>query len=133
MRFPLDLLHTFIRLQIIVVKLKDLIETNLKQRVLGNDNPVKLGKCIKELERIHGIQHGNNQHGERIGNGFQSSLTQEDLANELGITVKTLQNYKKLAEMIPELQEVIEDGTVSPKVARAVIARVKNQTQTVWV
>lgn len=44
---------------------------------------VRLGKCIKELERIHGIRHGNNQHGERIGNGFQSSLTQEDLAKEL--------------------------------------------------
>lgn len=37
---------------------QDLIESNLRQRVLGNPNPVKLGRCIKELERIYGIQHG---------------------------------------------------------------------------
>lgn len=32
--------------------LKDLIETNIRQRGIGNPNPVKLGRCIKELERI---------------------------------------------------------------------------------
>lgn len=47
--------------------LKDLIETNIRQRGIGNPNPVKLGRCIKELERIYGIQHGatsfqGNQH-----------------------------------------------------------------------
>ena len=32
--------------------LKDLIETNIRQRGIGNPNPVKLGRCIKELKRI---------------------------------------------------------------------------------
>ena len=41
--------------------LKDLNETNIRQRGIGNPNPVKLGRCIIELERIYGIQHGNNQ------------------------------------------------------------------------
>ena len=45
--------------------LKDLIETNIMQRGIGNTNPIKLAKCIVELERILGIKHGNNQHGER--------------------------------------------------------------------
>ena len=34
--------------------LKDLIETNIRQRGIGNPNPIKLGRCIKELERIYG-------------------------------------------------------------------------------
>lgn len=36
--------------------LKDLIETNIRQRGIGNPNPVKLGRCIRELERIYGIR-----------------------------------------------------------------------------
>lgn len=35
---------------------EDLIETNIRQRGIGNPNPVKLGRCIKELERIYGIE-----------------------------------------------------------------------------
>lgn len=41
--------------------LKDFIETNIRQRRIGNHNPIKLGRCIKELERIYGIKNGNNQ------------------------------------------------------------------------
>ena len=109
--------------------LLDLIYTNIRQRGNGNPNQVKLGRCIKELERIHGIQHGNNQHGERIGNGFQSSLTQEELAKELGITQRTLHNYKKLAETIPELQELIMDGKISPKAAISLTKRLSQDEQ----
>lgn len=32
---------------------------NLRQRGIGNPNPVKLGRCIKELERIYDIHQGN--------------------------------------------------------------------------
>lgn len=57
---------------------------------------MKLAKCIGELERILGIKHGNNQHGERSGTEFQST-TQADLAEELeflSIFVKQL-NFLK--------------------------------------
>ena len=109
-------------------ELKDLIETNLKQRVLGNDNPVKLGKCIKELERIHGIRHGGDRSEGASSNSF-NLVSQEDIAKELHVSVQTLHNYKKLAEMIPELQEVIEDGTVSPEVARAITKMLTEEQQ----
>lgn len=39
-----------------------MFKSNIRQRGIGNPNPVKLGKCIKELERIYGIQNGNNQY-----------------------------------------------------------------------
>ena len=39
--------------------LKDLIETNIRQRGIGNPNPIKLGRCIKELERIYGVRDGS--------------------------------------------------------------------------
>lgn len=87
----------------------DLIETNIRQRGIRNPNPMKLGKCIKELERIYGISKGNNQHISLPNNSVSS---QDDLAKELGVSVDTLQNYKKLTELVPELQDWVETGNV---------------------
>ena len=94
-----------------------LITTNIRQRGIGNPNPVKLGRCIKELERIYGIKHGGsgyygNQH-EEFGNNFVTPKTEKDLASEIGVDVRTLQNYKKLTEMIPELEELLDTGIVT--------------------
>lgn len=110
-------------------ELKDLIETNLKQRVLGNDNPVKLGKCIKELERIYGVRQGSAYEKKAEQQRAVQVLTQEDIAKQLDVSVDTIRRYRKLAEMIPELQEVIEDGTVSPKVARAITKMLTEEQQ----
>ena len=94
---------------------RNLIETNIRQRGIGNPNPMKLGRCIKELERIYGIKqggHGSNQYVQN-SNNFKSAKTQEDLAKELGITVQSINNYKKLTEIIPELEELVDTGIVS--------------------
>lgn len=61
----------------------------------------KLGRCIKELERIYGVEHGGN----RKSSPKVSDLNQSDIAEMIGISVDTLNNYKLLAEMIPELEE----------------------------
>lgn len=89
------------------IRYKDLIETNIRQRGIGNPNPVKLGRCIRELERIYGVERG----GDRKSNTNNSVLiSQTDIADKLGISVDTLQNYKKLTEMIPELEELVDTG-----------------------
>ena len=98
-----------------IPELEDLVETNIRQRGIGNPNPIKLGRCIKELERIYGIKqggHGSNQYVQN-SNNFKSAKTQEDLAKELGITVQSINNYKKLTEIIPELEELVDTGIVS--------------------
>lgn len=41
---------------------QDLIESNLRQRVLGNTNPVKLGRCFSFLNNWYGFEKGTNQH-----------------------------------------------------------------------
>ena len=61
--------------------LEDLICTNIMQRGVGNVNPMKMAKCIMELERIYGIQKG----GDRKSNGQNVDLiTQENLAINMG-------------------------------------------------
>ena len=105
--------------------LKDLIETNIRQRGIGNPNPVKLGRCIKELERIYGIHHGatsfqGNQHNE-VSPKVSESPNQEQLAEMIGISVDTLNNYKKLTELIPELEDLVDTGILAPTTALALV------------
>lgn len=108
--------------------LKDLIETNLMQRGIGNTNPVKIAKCIAELERIAGIKHGNNQHTERNGHNVESK-TQADLAEQLKMSQKQLGRYKRLLDLVPELQTAVEEGKVSATNASAILARLPEDEQ----
>jgi len=106
--------------------IKDLLETNLRQRGIGNTNALKMARCIQELERIYGIQYG----GDRKSSLNNSNLkTQSDLAEELGIDRFQLINYKKLLTLIPELQDLIEKGTLSPTVGYKVLSKLNKQEQ----
>ena len=78
------------------------------QRGIGNSNLLKLGRCIKELERIYGIREGSagNSHTNYF-NGSSDPKTEKDLADRLGVTQQTIQNYKKLTELVPEISKMI--------------------------
>ena len=47
--------------------------------------------------------------------------TQEQLAAQMGISVDTLQNYKLLSEMIPELSDLVDTGIVTKTTALAIM------------
>ena len=105
---------------------KDLIESNLKQRVPGNSNPVKLGRCFAFLEEYYNIGHG----GDRKSKPNNSALkTQKELAEENGISADTMQNYKRLASSIPEMQELLNTGKVTPTTALAIMRQLSEEEQ----
>lgn len=106
--------------------LKDLIETNIRQRGVGNPNPIKLGRCIKELERIYGVEHGGDR---KTSNPKLSDLNQSDIAEMIGVSVDTLNNYKKLTELIPELEDLVETGILAPTTATALVKRMTPSEQ----
>lgn len=97
--------------------LKQLIETNIRQRGIGNTNAVKLMRCEKELERIYGIKQGNNQHTESIETKFPSK-TQTQLAEEMGVTPQYWRNIKNIEKLAPEVQDMLESGRVSESAVR---------------
>lgn len=89
----------------------DLIETNIRQRGDVGGSAKKVGLRIKELERLYGVRDGSaNERGVHVG--AINSFTQKDIADKLGMDVRTLQNYKLLAEMIPELEDLVDTGIV---------------------
>lgn len=99
-------------------QLPDLLETNIRQRGDVGGSAKKVGLRIKELDRLYGIKNGGsgfygNQHGknEELTNNFTApQKTEKDIADMMGISRQQLQNYKKLTEMIPELEELVDTG-----------------------
>ena len=60
---------------------------------------------------FYGNQHSKN---EELTNNFTApQKTEKDIADMMGISRQQLQNYKKLTEMIPELEELLDTGIVS--------------------
>ena len=88
----------------------NLLETNIRQRGDVGGSAKKVEKRIKELERIYGIEHGNNQYGDEKKS---CPKTQSQLASDMGMDVRTLQNYKLLVDMIPELSDLVDTGIVT--------------------
>lgn len=113
--------------------LQDLIETNIRQRGDVGGSAKKVGKRIKELERIYGVREGslNEKGNNRIGepNNSGDQITQSDIAAQMGISVDTLQNYKMMAEMIPELEDLMETGIVTKTTALAMMKNLSSQEQ----
>lgn len=113
--------------------IKDLLETNIRQRGDIGGSAKKVGRRIKELERLYGVRDGssNEKGNNRIGepNNSVDNVTQSDLAAKLGMSVDTLQNYKMLADMIPELEELMDTGIVSKSTALSMIKNLSEEEQ----
>ena len=97
--------------------------TNIRRRGEIGGSAKKVGKRIKELERLYGIQNGatsfqGNQYEVVTNKSEAPKKSQSDLAAQLGISVDTLQNYKMLAEMIPELEDLVDTGIVTAHTKR---------------
>lgn len=72
--------------------------------------------------------NGSNQHMQKPNNSVIAK-TQEQLASQIGISVDTLQNYKLLADMIPELDELVTTGIVTKTTALAMMRNLSEQEQ----
>ena len=97
-----------------------------RQRGIGNTNAVKLARCIVALEEFYGIGHGGNR---KSSSDNLNLKNQQDLANEIGMNKNHMIAYKKLLDLIPELQSLIETGEMSPTVGYKVWARLPQEEQ----
>lgn len=103
--------------------LLDLLESNIRRRGEVGGSAKKIGKRIKELERLYEIEHGGSRRNNCV------LKTQEQLAKEMDMDVRTLQNYKILADMIPELDDLVTTGIVTKTTALAMMRNLSEQEQ----
>lgn len=113
--------------------LQDLLETNIRQRGNVGGSSKKVGMRLRELDRIYGIEHGGDRRKQlkeaKPKNSVLHTKKQEDLAKENNMSVDTYQNYKTLADMIPELDELEKTGIVTKSTALAIMKQLSEKEQ----
>lgn len=113
-------------------EIKDLIESNLKQRVAGNSNPVKLGRCFTFLKDYYGIAHGGD-HGNQYTGGKSTNgsfaITQKELAEQYGYSIGVIKRAESLTKLPQEIQDLVQEGTISVSTASRLIARLSPEEQ----
>jgi ParB family chromosome partitioning protein len=108
--------------------IKDLIETNIRQRGTIAGSELKMGRVWEELKRIYGIRSGTNQYDERSTDN-RSTSTRDDLAAKLGKNVSTLNMYSQLDKMIPEFKEILTEGKITATTAGKLICGLSDEEQ----
>ena len=118
--------------------LKDLIETNVRQRGEIGGSELKAIHRVDELRRIYGVQNGGNRGnqytGGKVAVGKVSQLanfpqTTEEVCAAAGIDYESYRKFKSLAALNPDWQELLEAGNVSASVASRIIAKLPSDKQ----
>jgi competence protein ComGC len=104
-------------------KLRKLLAANFGRL---KNNPVKQGKVYSEYERLSGVRQGSAGCPDTQNVG---RITQEQIALELGVSTETIRRLKKLQTLSPELQQLIEDGSVKYTTALNVYAKLSPTEQ----
>lgn len=99
--------------------IKDLLETNIRQRGTIGGSEKKLTARIDELKRIYGIRSGSaNPKGTEVGtsvglsNSPSNSKTFDQILADEGIDRSTYFKAKKLQSLSPEIQQLIEEDKI---------------------
>lgn len=108
--------------------IKDLLETNVRQRGNIDGSALKLGRIIAELERIYGVHNGGDRRAVSPM-AKEETKSQDELFEMLGVSKDTYHRAKNLLELIPELQESLEEGNISASAASRLLARLSKEEQ----
>ena len=112
--------------------IKQLIETNICQRGIGNINFVKLGRCGDELKRIQGIKRGGDRSldSKRRNAPFdEQPNTIAALAEKFGVSETTLKEAIRISKLPSDLQQMVMDGKVTASAASRLIAKLSPEEQ----
>lgn len=102
-------------------KLKTLIAANFGR--LKND-PIKQAKLIVEYEKLNGIKRGRPEKS-----GHNVRISQEDIAKEFGVDVRTIRRIKELSALLPEFQDIISSGCITATTGYKVLAKLSEEDQ----
>jgi len=98
--------------------LKDLLETNVRQRGSINTSSVKSAVIISTLEKIY--------KGDKSGT---TPNNQKELANKLGVSLRTLQYIKQLDKLPDELKLILEDGKITSSTGLKIMEKLSEDEQ----
>lgn len=97
-----------------------LIETNIQQRGSIGGSVIKMARRIQALERYYNIKHGRSKSNVEV-DIMSTQKTQEDLANELGMSKRNMLRIRNLADLPEEFQTMVDEGKITVTTAAKLI------------
>ncbi|MEA5012901.1 MAG: hypothetical protein VB100_14405 [Angelakisella sp.] len=96
---------------------------------LKNDE-AKQRKVAVEYVKLCGLKNGEVGVGRKLSDNRKAILTQEQIANQLGISVSTLNEILAIErKLTPEIKELIDSGTISKTTASKVLSKLSTTEQ----
>lgn len=115
--------------------IKDLIETNVRQRGSIGGSELKAVHRVDELRRIYGNEHGGD-HGNQYTGGkldkvqvANEPLNVKEICAAAGIEYESYAKFKSLVDLSPDWQELLESGNVSATVAARIVSKLSEDEQ----
>lgn len=98
--------------------LKDLIETNIRQRGSIGGSEKKTARRCAFLQEYYGVKHGNNQHNEDFANA--KSTRQKNHDELLGMTGMSKDDWNRsiqISKLSEPVQDLLDSGTINKSTA----------------
>lgn len=109
--------------------IKDLIETNVRQRGSIGGSELKAVHRVDELRRIYGIQEGAGRPKIRDKVPNNEPVDVIETAKAAGIDYESYKKFKSLVDLSPDWQELLESGNVSATVAARIVSKLSEDEQ----
>lgn len=118
---------------------KDLIETNVRQRGTIGGSDQQIVARVDALKEWYGVHKGGNDKVAKVTNGNLgegqqdediSDMKLDDILKILGLTKKQYVTAQRITDKaIPEVQQLIDKGTVSRRTVADLIAKLSEEDQ----
>lgn len=109
--------------------IKDLIETNVRQRGNIGGSELKAVHRVDELRRIYKVDGGGKHKSCDNVTTSGEPVTAEEACKAAGIDYASYRQFKSLSDLIPDWQEMLESGNVSASVAARIVSKLSEDDQ----
>lgn len=109
--------------------IKDLIETNVRQRGNIGGSELKAVHRVDELRRIYKVDGGGKHKSCDNVTTSGEPVTAEEACKAAGIDYASYRQFKSLSDLIPDWQELLDSGNVSASVASRIIGKLSEDEQ----
>lgn len=109
--------------------IKDLIETNVRQRGNIGGSELKAVHRVDELRRIYKVDGGGKHKSCDNVTTSGEPVTAEEACKAAGIDYASYRQFKSLSDLIPDWQELLESGNVSATVAARIVSKLSEDEQ----
>ncbi|MDL2235351.1 ParB N-terminal domain-containing protein [Christensenellaceae bacterium OttesenSCG-928-L17] len=93
------------------------------------NSPIKKARILQEYERLRGVRQGSVRQSSKNLDRNNCGLTRGEVANEMNMSTRQYENYLRLLKLIPEIQEMIETGRITPTAGHAIISKLSEDEQ----